>query len=86
VTREKRNENQTDRRLLQRPGEGPALLYRKAGLREEDRLSQGPLRWLTVASPEHPDGTELQLALNNNPAAEAYQQAMFQQSQLAAMF
>ena len=49
-------------------------------------FSQGPFRWLTVASPEDQDGTELQLALNNNPAAKAYQQAMFQQSQPAAMF
>ena len=49
-------------------------------------FSQGPFRWLTVASPEDPDGTELQLALNNNPAAKAYQQAMFQQNQPAAMF
>jgi len=39
-----------------------------------------------VASPEEPDGTELQLALNNNPAGKAYQQALFQQSQPAAMF
>jgi predicted enzyme related to lactoylglutathione lyase len=39
-----------------------------------------------VASPEEPDGTELQLALNNNPAAKAYQQALFQQGQPAAMF
>jgi len=44
-------------------------------------FSQGPYRWLTVASPEEPDGTELQLALNDNPAAAAYQQAMLQQSQ-----
>ena len=49
-------------------------------------FSQGPFRWLTVASPEDPHGTELQLALNNNPAAKAYQQAMFQQGQPAAMF
>ena len=49
-------------------------------------FSQGPFRWLTVASPEDPDGTELQLALNDNPAAKAYQQAIFQQSQPAAMF
>jgi predicted enzyme related to lactoylglutathione lyase len=49
-------------------------------------FSQGPFRWLTVASPEDPNGTELQLALNNNPAAKAYQQALFQQSQPAAMF
>jgi len=49
-------------------------------------FSQGPYRWLTVASAEDPDGTELQLALNNNPAAKAYQEAMFQQNQPAAMF
>lgn len=49
-------------------------------------VSQGPYRWLTVASAEEPGGTELQLALNDNPAARAYQQALFQQSQPAAMF
>jgi predicted enzyme related to lactoylglutathione lyase len=49
-------------------------------------FSNGPFRWLTVASPEDPDGTELQLALNDNPAAKAFQQAQFQQGQPAAMF
>jgi predicted enzyme related to lactoylglutathione lyase len=49
-------------------------------------FSQGPFRWLTVASREEPDGTELQLALNDKPAARAYQRAMFDQSQPAAMF
>ena len=49
-------------------------------------FSQGPFRWLTVASADDLDGTELQLALNNNPAATAYQQAMLQQGQPAAMF
>src|SRR5262245_64119653 len=49
-------------------------------------FSQGGYRWLTVASPEDPNGTELQLASNGNPAAKAYQQAMFQQSQPTAMF
>jgi predicted enzyme related to lactoylglutathione lyase len=39
-----------------------------------------------VASPEDSEGAELQLALNNNPAAKAYQQALFQQNQPAAMF
>ena len=39
-----------------------------------------------MASPEEPDGTELQLALANNPAAKAYQQALFQQGQPAVMF
>jgi predicted enzyme related to lactoylglutathione lyase len=49
-------------------------------------FSNGPYRWLTVASPEEPEGTELQLALNNDTAAKAYQQAIFQRGQPAAMF
>lgn len=49
-------------------------------------FSNGPYRWLTVASPEDPEGMELQLALNNNPAAKTYQQALFQQNQPAVMF
>ena len=56
------------------------------GFAKKADFSQGPFRWLTVASPEEPDGTELQLALNNNPAAKDYQQAIFQQGQPAAMF
>ena len=49
-------------------------------------FSQGPFRWLTVTSAEEPEGAELQLALNNNPAAKTFQQAMFQQRQPAVMF
>ena len=56
------------------------------GFAKRADFSNGPYRWLTVASPEEPDGTELQLALNDNPAAKAYQQAMFEQGQRAAMF
>jgi predicted enzyme related to lactoylglutathione lyase len=56
------------------------------GFVKKTDFSQGPYRWLTVASPEEPNGTELQLALNDKPAAKAYQQAMFQQGQPAAMF
>ena len=56
------------------------------GFVKKTDFSQGPFRWLTVASPEDPDGTELQLALNNGTAAKTYQQAMFQQGQPAAMF
>jgi len=48
--------------------------------------TQGPLRWLTVATPEQRAGTPLQPAPNDNPAARAYQQAMFEQGQPAAMF
>src|SRR5499425_271089 len=56
------------------------------GFAKRADFTNGPFRWLTVASSEEPDGTELQLTLNNNPAAKAYQQAMFQQGQPAAMF
>ena len=56
------------------------------GFTKKTDVGQGPYRWLTVTSPEEPDSTELQLALNDNPAAKAYQQAIFQQGQPAAMF
>lgn len=56
------------------------------GLATKTDVTQGPYRWLTVVSPEEADGVELQLAPNDDPAAKAYQQAMFQQGQRAVMF
>ncbi|MER8474555.1 VOC family protein [Mesorhizobium sp. M0895] len=56
------------------------------GFTKKADFSNGPFRWLTVASPDEPDGAELQLALNDNPAAKTYQKAMFQQGQPAVMF
>jgi predicted enzyme related to lactoylglutathione lyase len=56
------------------------------GFTKKNDFSQGPYRWLTVVPAEDPNGVELQLALNNNPAAKAYQQAIFQQNQPAIMF
>jgi predicted enzyme related to lactoylglutathione lyase len=56
------------------------------GFVKKTDVSQGPYRWLTVASPEEPDGTELQLAANTSQAAQAWQRAMFEQGQPAAMF
>jgi catechol 2,3-dioxygenase-like lactoylglutathione lyase family enzyme len=32
----------------------------------------GKFKWLTVVSPEEPDGTQLLLEPNDNPAAKAY--------------
>ncbi|TPJ13462.1 VOC family protein [Mesorhizobium sp. B2-7-3] len=55
------------------------------GFTKKADFSNGPFRWLTVVSAEEPDGTELQLALNDNPAAKAYQQAIFKQGQPALM-
>jgi predicted enzyme related to lactoylglutathione lyase len=56
------------------------------GFAKKADFSNGPFRWLTVGSPDEPDGTQLQLAPNGDPAAHAYQQAIFQQGQPAAMF
>ncbi|HEX8813076.1 MAG TPA: VOC family protein [Terracidiphilus sp.] len=56
------------------------------GFVKKNDFSNGPYRWLTVISPEEPNGTELQLALNNDPAAKTYQQAVFAQGQPAANF
>ena len=56
------------------------------GFAKKADFSQGPYRWLTLASTEEPDGAELQLERNENPAAKAFQQARFQQGQPAAMF
>jgi predicted enzyme related to lactoylglutathione lyase len=58
----------------------------KLGFVKKADVTQGPYRWLTVASAEEPDGVELQLALNDNPAAKTYQQAIREQEQPAANF
>src|SRR5215472_14317580 len=39
----------------------------------------GQFKWLTVVSPEEPDGTELLLEPNDNPAARTFQKALFEQ-------
>jgi predicted enzyme related to lactoylglutathione lyase len=56
------------------------------GFVKKSDFSNSGYRWLTVASPEEPDGTELQLAWNNTPPAAAYQKALFEQGQPAIMF
>ena len=56
------------------------------GFTKKADFSNGGYRWLTVTSPEAPDGTELQLDANTNPAARTYQQALFEQNQPAALF
>jgi|SRR5271154_437983 len=56
------------------------------GFAKKMDITNGPYRWLTVVSPEEPDGTQLQLALNDNPAAKVYQQAIFEQRTPAANF
>ena len=46
----------------------------------------GKFRWLTVISPEEPDGTQLLPEPNDNPAAKTYQGAIFKQGISAPSF
>ncbi len=56
------------------------------GFQKKTDFSQGSYRWLTVASAEEPEGTELILESNANPAGKAYQDAVRGQNRPAAQF
>ena len=56
------------------------------GFHKKSDFSQGNYRWLTVTSPEEPDGVELVLESNANAAGYAFQKALRSQGQPAAMF
>jgi catechol 2,3-dioxygenase-like lactoylglutathione lyase family enzyme len=56
------------------------------GFVEKSDIPAGEYRWLTVVSPEDPNGIELVLEPNINPAARAYQEAIFNQGIPATMF
>lgn len=49
------------------------------GFVKRHEIPMGEYRWLTVVSPEGPDELELTLEPNVNPAAKAFQTAMFEQ-------
>lgn len=42
-------------------------------------IPAGEYRWLTVVSPEEPDGAELVLEPSDNPATKTFKQAIFEQ-------
>ena len=46
----------------------------------------GEFKWLTVVSPEEPDGVELLLEPSDNPATKAFKKALFEQGIAAASF
>jgi len=48
------------------------------GFEKSEDIPAGEFRWITVASPEGGDA-ELSLEPNANPAAKAYQEALFEQ-------
>jgi predicted enzyme related to lactoylglutathione lyase len=56
------------------------------GFQKKADFSKGTYRWLSVVSPEDPDGVELLLESNANPAGKAYQEALYGQQTRAAQF
>lgn len=56
------------------------------GFKKKADFSQGAYRWLTVVSSEDPDGVELILESNANPAGKAFQEALYGQKMRAAQF
>ena len=56
------------------------------GFQTKADFSNAGFRWLTVVSPADPDGCQLQLAADDNPAGKAYAQALFAQRQPSVMF
>lgn len=56
------------------------------GFKKKQDFPVGDFKWLTVVSPEEPDGTELLLEPDDNPAARTYQEAIFKQAIPATAF
>lgn len=49
------------------------------GFVKKNDIPVGKFRWLTVVSPEEPEGTELLLEPNDNPAARTFQETLYSQ-------
>ena len=59
---------------------------RVLGFKKKHDIPVGEFRWITVTSPESSDDLELVLEPNDNPAAKAFQEAMFSQGIPIASF
>jgi predicted enzyme related to lactoylglutathione lyase len=49
-------------------------------------IGAGKYRWLTVVAAEEPNGPQLVLGPNDNPAAKTYQESIFKQGIPSSMF
>lgn len=56
------------------------------GFVKKTDISAGKYRWLTVVSAEDPNGPQLVLEPNDNPAAKSYQESIFKQGIPVTMF
>ena len=58
----------------------------KLGFMKKHDVPVGQFKWLTVVSPENPEGTELLLEPNDNPLSKTFQKGIFEQSIAAISF
>ncbi|MFD7812277.1 VOC family protein [Streptomyces sp. NPDC059785] len=56
------------------------------GFQQKHDIPMGGARWVTVVSPEDPDGTELLLEPSGHPAVQPYKTALVQDGIPAASF
>ena len=56
------------------------------GFVKKNDVPVGEFKWLTVVSPDEPDGPELLLEPNENPVAQEYQKGLFEQGIPAMSF
>src|SRR5690606_29972738 len=73
-------------RVRGRPGQGAEVLHRDARLLPKTDIPVGEYSWLTVVGADAPDGVELLLEPDENPAAKAYTAALAEQGIPAASF
>ena len=59
---------------------------RTLGFVKKQDVTAGNYRWLTVVSPEEPNGTQLVLEPNVNPASKVYQESIHKQGIRSTMF
>ncbi|KAA0547166.1 VOC family protein [Bacillus sp. BGMRC 2118] len=58
----------------------------KLGFVKKHDVPTGEFRWLSLVSPENPEGTELLLEPNQHPAAQEYQKKLFADGIPVTMF
>ncbi|BFH68755.1 MAG: VOC family protein [Paenibacillus dendritiformis] len=58
----------------------------KLGFVKKEDIPMGKFRWITLVSPDDPEGTELLLEPNDHPAAKEYQKKLFAEGIPVTMF
>jgi catechol 2,3-dioxygenase-like lactoylglutathione lyase family enzyme len=65
--------------LVDDQAKGLRFYTEKLGFLKKVDVPLGAYRWLTVVSRDEPEGTQLLLEPNENPAAKTFQQALYAQ-------